>query len=168
MLVLRFPWQATTCVGALVAAYALLTGNSAEIPLDREGVAKQERNPAHPQLLRAATFCVPLSGALFLVSCMITFVTFMNAREQWQRESAGSYHTSSFRVLQSYWEKRSPAAATRRVHFSEAWRKVTRNGWIWCRTSVSFPRMKKQYYGSFRREPSSPFTTTLDFRATTG
>jgi hypothetical protein len=108
MLVLRFPWQATTCVGALVAAYALLTGNSAEIPLDREGVAKQERNPAHPQLLRAATFCVPLSGALFLVSCMITFVTFMNAREQWQRESAGSYHTSSFRVLQSYWQKRSP------------------------------------------------------------
>jgi hypothetical protein len=90
MLVLRFPWQATTCVGALVAAHALLTRNSTEIPLDREGVAKQERNAAHPQLLRAATFCVALSGALFLVSCMVTFVMFMNAREQWQRESAGN------------------------------------------------------------------------------
>jgi hypothetical protein len=85
MLVLRFPWQATTCVGALFAAHALLTRSSTEIPLDREGVLKQERNAAHPQLLRAASFCVALSGALFLVSCMVTFVMFLNAREQFPR-----------------------------------------------------------------------------------
>lgn len=110
MLVLHFPWQVITVIGALVAAYALLTRNSTEIPLDRAGIAWQEQNAGHPNLLRIANFCVALSGAFFLVSFLASFVMFMNAREQWQRESAGNYHASSFRVLQSYWQKRSPGS----------------------------------------------------------
>ena len=39
---------------------------------------------------------------------MGAFVMFMNAREQWQRESAGNYRANNLRVLQSYWEKGKP------------------------------------------------------------
>ena len=108
MLLLHFPWQATVLVGALVAAQALLRRNSAAVPLDRADIAKQEQNAGHPGLLRVANFCVALSGALFLASFLISFVMYMNAREQTQRESAGNYRASSFRVLQSYWQKGSP------------------------------------------------------------
>jgi hypothetical protein len=55
-----------------------------------------------------AKFGVLLSGALFAVSLIAAVVMFMNSREQWQRESAGNYHASSFRVLQSYWNKGRP------------------------------------------------------------
>jgi hypothetical protein len=70
-------------------------------------VARQEQNAAYPGLLRVANVGVLLSGALFAVSLIAAVVMFMNAREQWQRESAGNYHASSFRVLQSYWKKGS-------------------------------------------------------------
>jgi hypothetical protein len=173
MLVLRFPWQATTCVGALFAAHALLTRNSTEIPLDREGIARQEQNAARPQLFRAVTFCVALSGALFLVSCMVTFVMFMNAREQWQRESAGNYHASSFRVRQSYWQKGSVGtigAGGRRETRAFARGMVEgKEEWMDLVPYLGFiPKDEEKYYAPFRREPSFPFTTTLDFRATTG
>jgi hypothetical protein len=108
MLVLRFPWEVTTVVGVLVTAHAFLTRNSAAIPLDRAGIAKQEQNAGRPGLVHVANFCVALSGALFLVSFLISFVMYMNAREQAQRESAGNYRVSSFRVLRSYWQKGSP------------------------------------------------------------
>jgi len=77
-------------------------------PLDRDGVARQEQNAARPGLLRVANFGVLMSGALFAVSLIATAVMFMNSREQWQRESVGDYHASSFRVLQSYWKKGRP------------------------------------------------------------
>jgi hypothetical protein len=77
-------------------------------PLDRDAIARQERNAAHPGLLRVANFGVLLSGALFAVSLIAAVVMFMNAREQWQRLSAANYHASSFRVLQSYWKKGKP------------------------------------------------------------
>jgi hypothetical protein len=108
MVVLRFPWQVTIIITALVAANALLRRNSAGTPLNREGIAEQERNATHPAVLRMANFGVALSGALFVVSFMFAFVMFMNAREQWHRESQGNYRASYFRVQQSHWEKGKP------------------------------------------------------------
>lgn len=43
-----------------------------------------------------ANFGVLLSGALFAVSLIATVVMFMNAREQWQRESAGKLSCALF------------------------------------------------------------------------
>jgi hypothetical protein len=79
----------------------------------REAIAERERNAAHPYLLKAATFCLVLSGAFLVVSFMFSFVMFMNARESVLRESTGSYHTSTFRVLQSYWQQGSDLSSSR-------------------------------------------------------
>lgn len=89
-------------------------------PLDRDAIARQEQNAAHPGLLRVANFGVLLSGALFAFSLIAAVVMFMNAREQWQRESAGNYHATSFRVLQSYWEKRKPGPQLGDRNFARA------------------------------------------------
>ncbi len=73
--------------------------------MTREEIAEQERTALHPKLLRVATFGVVLSGALLLMSFIASFVMFMNAREDAHQESIGTYHTSSFYVLQVYWQK---------------------------------------------------------------
>lgn len=77
--------------------------------------ASSETEPpaAHPHWLRVGNFCVALFGAFFLVSFLFSFVLFMNAREDANRESVGSYHASTFRVLQSYWQKGRTSKDTR-------------------------------------------------------
>jgi hypothetical protein len=77
-------------------------------PATREQVAEQERNAARPNLLQVANLGVLLSGGLLLASFIGSFVMFMNARESVQRESEGTHHASSFRVLQSDWEEAAP------------------------------------------------------------
>jgi hypothetical protein len=77
----------------------------APIPDSRESVAERERNAARPLLLKIFTFCLVLSGAFFVVSLLVSFVMFMNARESVLRESSGSYHATAFRVLQPYWQQ---------------------------------------------------------------
>lgn len=78
------------------------------MPLTREEIAEQERNALHPRLLQVANMAVLLSGGLLLVSFIGSFVMFMNAREDAQQESVGTYRVSSFQVLQSYWQKGTP------------------------------------------------------------
>jgi hypothetical protein len=80
----------------------------------RESVAERERNAAHPRLLRIATFCLALSGAFFVISFMVSFVMFMNSRESNIRESTGSYHATTFRVLEAYGLDRNPLGAQKR------------------------------------------------------
>jgi len=58
-------------------------------------------------------FCLVLSGAFLVASLMFSFVMFMNARESVLRESTGSYHASTFRVLQSYWEQSNDLSGAR-------------------------------------------------------
>lgn len=103
-MVVRAPWQVTAVVVALLAANALLKRKSTQPPLDREALAAQERNAAHPHLLRAATFGVGLSIALLFTTFIFSFVMFMNAREQTARESEGNYRPTTFQVLQVYWQ----------------------------------------------------------------
>lgn len=107
LVVVGAPWQITVIAAALVAAYGLLRRNS-KGPATREEVAAQERNARSPNLLRVANMGVALSGAFLFMSFLASFVMFMNAREDAQQESVGTYHPSSFRVLQSYWQKGTP------------------------------------------------------------
>lgn len=107
--VLQFPWQVMVVLTALVAANAFLRHKSRTAALTREEIAKQEQNAGRPNLLRVANLGVALSGAFFLVSFMVAFVMFMNARERRQRLSEGHYHASTFRVLRSYWQKGRPS-----------------------------------------------------------
>jgi hypothetical protein len=79
----------------------------------RESIAERERRAAHPYLLKAATFGLVLSGAFLVVSVMFSFVMFMNVRESVLRESPGSYHASTLRVLQSYWQQSNDLAGAR-------------------------------------------------------
>lgn len=101
LLAVRAPWQVTVIAGALVAAYGLLRGRKDKWPQTRQEVEEQERNAVHPELLRVANFGVGLSVALLLTSLIAAFVMFMNAREDVRSESAGTYHATSFRVVQS-------------------------------------------------------------------
>lgn len=110
LLVVGAPWQVTVIAAALVAAYGLLRRGKEKWPRTRQEVEEQERNAAHPGLLRVANFGVGLSMALLLASFVGSFAMFMNAREDEQREAVGTYHESSFRVVQSYWQKGTPGS----------------------------------------------------------
>lgn len=106
------PWQVTVIAAALVAAYGLLRRKKERWPPSRQEIEEQERNAVHPRLLRVANFGVGLSVGLLVASFIASFVMFMNAREDAQSESAGTYHASSFRVLQSYWQKGTAKSGT--------------------------------------------------------
>jgi len=64
--------------------------------LSRQDIEEQERNAAHPVLLRIANIAVLLGGGLLIFAFIGSFVMFMNAREDIQQESVGTYHASSF------------------------------------------------------------------------
>jgi hypothetical protein len=112
LVVVGAPWQITVVAAALVAAYGLLRRNASKGPATREEVAEQDRNARSPNLLRVANMGVALSGALLFTSFLGSFVMFMNAREDAQHESVGTYHPSSFRVLQPYWQKGTTGTRT--------------------------------------------------------
>lgn len=112
LLVVGAPWQVILIAAALVAAYGLLRRKREKWPRTRQEVEEQERSAAHPKLLRVANFGVGLSMALLVASFIASFVMFMNAREDRRSESTGTYHASSFRVVQSYWRKGTARSRT--------------------------------------------------------
>ena len=112
LVVVRAPWQVTVIAAALVAAYGLLRRKQEKWPQTRQEVEEQERNAVHPKLLRVATVGVGLSLGLLVASFIASFVMFMNAREDARSESVGSYHASSFRVVQSYLQKGTARSGT--------------------------------------------------------
>lgn len=111
-LVVGASWQVTAIAAAVVAAYGLVRRNQEKWPKTRQEIEEQERNAVHPKILRVANFCVGLSVGLFAAAFIASFVMFMNAREDALRRSVGTYHASSFRVLQSYWQKGTTRSGT--------------------------------------------------------
>ena len=85
----------------------------APVDASRDSITERERNAARPLLLKIFTFCLVLSGAFFLVSFIVSFVMFMNARESVHQESSGSYHATVFRVLQPYWQQGNDLGSSR-------------------------------------------------------